>query len=103
VDHFEVLDVGAALVMHHHVEPPGPVGVGVDGVDVLGALVGVVGDGPFDVGPRRDPFGEDVLLFLVVMATAADDQQGADGSGVRLGGGGGAGAGRDEQGQRQDG
>ena len=78
VDHFQVLDVGAAFVVDDHVETLGPVGLLVDGVEVLGARVGVVGDRPLDVGPGGDALGEDVLLFRVIVAAAADDEQGAD-------------------------
>ena len=41
-------------------------------------LVGVVGDDPLDVGPGGDALGEDVLLLGVVVAAAADDEQGPD-------------------------
>src|SRR5205823_4449722 len=98
LDELRVLHVGAALVVHDDVEPLGPVGLVVGGVLVLGALVGVVGDGPLDVGAGRDALGEDVLLLLVVVAAAADDQQGADRFGFVLGAGG---VGAGQAGQRR--
>ena len=78
VDEVQVLHVGAALVVDDHVEALGPVRFLVDGVEVLGAGVGVVGDRPLDVGPAGDALGEEVLLLGIVVAAAAEDEQGAN-------------------------
>ena len=84
VDDVQVLDIRRAFIVDDHVVALGPFRVGINRVEVHGGLVGVVGDGPFDVGPGRDALGEDVLLLGVVVAAAAEDQQGLDRFGSRF-------------------
>ena len=53
---------------------------------MLGPLVRIVGDRPDHVGAGGDAVGQNVLLLGIVVAAAADDQQGADRPlGVRVG------------------
>ena len=45
---------------------------------MLRGRVRIVGDRPLDIGARGDPFGDDVFLMRIVVATAAADEQRMD-------------------------
>src|SRR4051794_23136718 len=66
-----VFHVGGTLVVDDDIEPCGPIGLFVNGIQVLGGRVGVVRNLDVDVRSRRNALGENVFLFLVVVATAA--------------------------------
>ncbi len=61
--------------MNDHVEVLRPIGVLVDGVQVLGAFIWIKSDGPLDVSAGGNPFRENVLLRLIIVAAAADHQE----------------------------
>jgi hypothetical protein len=80
----EIVDGGIALVVDHDVEVLCPVGLLIDGVELLLALIlfdFVEGDGHLDIGALGQAFGQDVLLMGVVVTAAAADEQDADGLG----------------------
>ena len=75
----EVVGVGEALVVDDDVVGFGPVGVVVEFDFAAGGLAALVDDGPGDVAEFFDAFGESLGLEVVVVATAAGDEEGADG------------------------
>ena len=75
VDDVQVLHFGRALIVHDHVKTLGPVRILVNRIEMAGAFVGIVGDGPFDIGAGGDALGDDVLLMKIVVAAPAADEQ----------------------------
>ncbi len=74
VDHAEVLDVSRALVVHNDVKSLRPVGVVIDRILMAGAVVRIVSDRPFDIGPRGNAFRNDLFLRRVIVAAAAENE-----------------------------
>ena len=68
-----VLDAGEALVVEDHVVALRPVGLRIDGDLVVRRRATLVDHGAVDLGPRRQPLGDHLLLSVVVVAAAPGD------------------------------
>src|SRR5690349_19615918 len=85
LDPIDVGDTARAFIMDDHIEAFGPIRPFVDAEFVVFAIrVAFMNNGPGHIGAGADAFGQDFLLSLVIMATAARDKQ----SMQRLGGAG---------------
>ncbi len=72
-----VFDRAVAFVMDDDVVSLGPIGLGID-AHAVRAVFPLVDDGPLDIGPGAHPFGNNLLLGFVIMATAAGDHERAN-------------------------
>ena len=73
LEELRILDAGEALVVKDHVVALRPVGLRIDGDLVVGGRATLVDHGAVDLGPRRQPLGDHLLLSVVVVAAAPGD------------------------------